>query len=113
MSGCSTPEGAVIAADSVPPQYVNIVAVDYSPRGSHAVVFIAYNEPPDIEPYIVLCEKTPAGWVEIQGGSGGGISWMSTAEHGSLGVRTTWELRTAEWDVPAPDRPELPEDPTW
>jgi hypothetical protein len=63
----------------VPPEYANVVAVEYSPGGEHAVVFIAYNEPPDIEPYVVLCEKTSTGWVESLDGSGGGLSWMSTA----------------------------------
>jgi hypothetical protein len=101
MSGHLTPEDAVRAAASVPPQYVNIVAVEYSPRGALAVVFIAYNEPPHIEPYVVLCEKTLEGWVENQGGSGGGVSWMSTTDDGSLGVQTTWEPRTAQWDVPS------------
>jgi hypothetical protein len=110
VNGYPTPEEAATAADSVPRRYVNIVAVDYSPRGSHAVVLIAYNEPPDLEPYIVLCQKTPAGWVERQGGSGGGVSWISTAEDGSLGARTTWEPPTVEWDVPARERPELPDE---
>jgi hypothetical protein len=105
MSGYRTPEDAVRAGDSVPPQYANIVAVEHSPSGEHAVVFIAYNEPPHIEPYVVLCEKTPGGWVEGQGGSGGGMSWMTTTEDGSLGVHTTWDPRTARWNVPAPEAP--------
>ena len=70
----------------MPPGYARIVAVEYSPGGSHALTFIAYNEPPDVEPYLSLCEKTAGGWVENQGGAGGGRSWMSTNEDGSLGV---------------------------
>jgi hypothetical protein len=73
----------------------------YAPGDEHAVVFIAYNEPPLIEPYVVLCERTPEGWVDVQSGSGGAVSWMSTSEDGLLGVQTTWEPRTVEWNVPA------------
>lgn len=105
MSGHRTPEDAATAEDSVPPQYANIVAVEYSPDGDRAVVFIAYNEPPEVEPYVVLCKKTPGGWVEGRGGSGGGISWMSTSDDGSLGVRTTWDPRTVQWNVPVPEAP--------
>jgi hypothetical protein len=100
MSGYRTPEEAVRAAESVPPEYARVVAVEFAPTGSHAVVFIAYNEPPDIEPYVVLCEKTTDGWNERSGGSGGGISWMSTSEDGATGVRTTWDPPAAEWDMP-------------
>ena len=89
MDGYPTPEDAVRAPDSVAPQYVSIVAVEYSPRGEHAVVFIAYNVPSHIERCIVLCEKTPAGLVDAHGGSGGGMSWRSRVEDGSLGVQTT------------------------
>jgi hypothetical protein len=113
MSGHPTPEDAVRAADSVPPQYANVVAVEYSPRGDHAVVFIAYNEPPHVEPYVVLCEKTPEGWVESHGGSGGGLSWMSTSEDGALGVETTWEPRRVRWDVPARHEPDAQPDGGW
>ena len=99
MSGYPTPEDAVVAGDSVPPEYVKIVAVDYSPDGSYAVVFIEYNEPPDVEDYVVLCEKTDAGWAEGSGGSAGGVSLMATGESGSLGVKTTWKPRAVRWDV--------------
>jgi len=50
----------------VPPEYARIVAVECSPGGSHAVVFMAYNEPPDVEPHLSLCEKTAGGWVETK-----------------------------------------------
>jgi hypothetical protein len=113
MSGYRTPEDAARAGDSVPPQYANIVAVEYSPGGEHAVVFIAYNEPPDVEPYVVLCRNTPGGWVEGQGGSGGGVSWMSTSEDGSLGVQTTWDPRTVQWNVPGPEEPEREAGGNW
>jgi hypothetical protein len=61
MTGFATPEDAFRADDAVPPEYASVVAVDYSPSGQHAVLFIAYNEPPRVEPYVVLCEKTSAG----------------------------------------------------
>ncbi len=112
MSGHSTPEDAA-TADSVPSQYANVVAVDYSPSGEHAVVFIAYNEPPNIEPYVVLCEKSSSGWVDLVGGSGGGLSWMSTNADGSLGVETSWAPRQVHWDVPAPGEPRPPADADW
>jgi hypothetical protein len=87
-------------------RYANIVAVEYSSSGEHAVVFIAYNEPPHVEPYVVLCRNAPEGWVERRGGSDGGLSWMSTSKDGSLGVETTWEPRRVRWDVQAPPEPE-------
>lgn len=88
------------AAESVPPEYARVVAVEFAPAGSHAVVFIAYNEPPDIEPYAVLCEKTTDGWNERSSASGGEM-WMSTSEDGATGVQPTWDPPAAEWDVPA------------
>jgi hypothetical protein len=114
MSGYRTPEEAVRAAESVPPEYAQVVAVEFAPTGSHAVVFIAYNEPPDIEPYAVLCENTPQGWIERASGSGGEM-WMNTSEDGATGVQPTWDPPAAEWDVPAPETPD-PErfrDGTW
>lgn len=102
VTGYATPEEAVRAEDSIPPEYVNVVAVEYSPSGEYAVVFVEYNEPPDVEPYVVLCEKEDSGWTERQGGSGGGLSWMSTSADGSSGVQATWHPRTIQWSV-APD----------
>jgi hypothetical protein len=88
---------------------VQVVAVNYSPSASHAVVLIEYNEPPGVEPYVVLCEKTPDGWVERQGGSGGGLSWMATDAEGNLGVEVAWGQRpTVRWEVPAWEEPEPP-----
>jgi hypothetical protein len=97
----STPDEAVLADDTVPARYARIVAVEYAPDRHHAVVFVAYNEPPHIEPYVVLCEQAEDGWSELHGGSGGGISWMATAEDGSVGVETRWQPPTARWGVPA------------
>jgi hypothetical protein len=70
-----------------------------------AVVFIAYNEPPAVEPYVVLCEKASERWSTRDGGSGGGTSWMGTADDGSEGVRTTWDPPCAQWGVPARKHP--------
>jgi len=111
VTGYATPEEAVRAEDSVPSQYARVVAVDYSPDKNHAVVLLAYNEPPTVEPYVVLCENTPSGWVERQGGSGRGLSWMATRADGARGVEVAWRRPpTVRWDVPAPDEPEPPPD---
>ena len=107
MSGYATPEAAVGAADSVPPQYAQIVAVEYSPDGNHAVVLMEYDEPPTVDLYVVLCERAPSGWVEGQGGSGGGLSWMATSADGATGVEVAWgQTPTVRWDVPAFHEPE-------
>jgi hypothetical protein len=109
VSGHPTPEEAVIAEDSVPPRFVNVVAVEYSPREDHAVVLIEYNEPPVVEPYVVLCENMPSGWVTRQGGSGGGLSWMATDAEGDAGVEVAWGHEpTVRWEVPPWDEPEVP-----
>jgi hypothetical protein len=79
---------------------VHVVAVDYSPGGRHAVVVIEDNEPPVVEPYVVLCEKTASGWVERQGGSGGGVSWMATDADGEVGVEVVWGPPTVRWELP-------------
>jgi len=102
MTGYSLPEEAAVAGDRAPPEVVEIVAVDYSPQGSHALVFVRYSH---VVPYVVLCEKTPAGWVAGSSGSGGSTSWMPTTDDNSLGVESTWWPRTVRWDVPA-DNPD-------
>jgi hypothetical protein len=88
VTGCATPELAVRADDSVPPQYVRIVAVDHAPDGKHAAVRIEYNAPPMLEPCAVLCERTPVGWLAGQAGSAGGVSWMATDTHAGLASRS-------------------------
>lgn len=40
------------------------------------------------------------GWVDSQGVSGGGSLWLATSDDG---VRTEWDERFVEWEVPAPD----------
>jgi len=106
MGGYRSPEDAVRAEDAVPAEYPRVITVQYAPDGAHAVDFMAYNEPPATEPHVVLCEKTPEGWCERYAGSGGGMSWMGTADDGSVGVLTTWEPPSAQWDVPARNEPE-------
>lgn len=104
MPAYRTPEEAVRADEAVPPEYARIIAVEHAPGGANAVVFIAYNEPPNIEPYVVLCEKTSDGWstsYTLSGGEG----WMSTDSDGSVGVQTTWDPPCAEWATPSPDYP--------
>ena len=114
MSGHRSPEEAVVAEDSVPAQYVNVIAVSYSPSGESAVVVVEYNEPSAGEPYVVLCERTGDGWTTGSGGSGGGYSWIGTSEDGMLGVEVMWDPArpTIRWGVPrgsggnAPPRPD-------
>jgi hypothetical protein len=89
----------------VPLRSANIVAVEHSPGGAHAVVFIAHNEPPDVEPYVVLCEKTPEAGSRARAVPAE-VSWMSTSEDDSIGVQTTWDPRTVRWNVSARKEPE-------
>ena len=111
MTGFATPEEAAHADDAVPPQYARVVTVDYSPDGNHAVVLLEYNEPPHVEPYVVLCESTPSGWVEGGGGSAGGVSWMSTRDDGTEGVEVLWgRPPRVRWEVRPPDEPDPPPD---
>jgi hypothetical protein len=118
VSGYPTPEEAVRAKDSVPPHYARVVAVEYSPGEEYAVVCVEYNEPPMVEPYVILCERESDGWSGRQGGSGGGLSWMSTSDDGSLGVEVSWGGSTpsVRWRVPAwygDDRRPQPGDLGW
>jgi hypothetical protein len=102
MSRHPSPEEAAIADDAIPARLVKGRAVEYSPYGREAVVLIEYNEPPTLDAYVVLCRQTGDGWVAGQGGAGGGSSWMSTTEDGSLGVEIFWgpSSHRVEWDVP-------------
>lgn len=116
VGGFATPEEAVRADESMPPQYAKIVAVEHSPDERYAVVCVEYNEPPMVEPYVIVCDKGPEGWEQGHGGSGGGLSWMSTSEDGSIGVEVEWWGRapTVRWDVRSPEerRPQ-PGDLAW
>jgi hypothetical protein len=101
VEGYATPEEAA-RADGVPPQFARVVVVEHSPDRRHAVVLIEYNEPPHVEPYVVLCQHTPGGWTELGGGSAGGLTWMSTSEDGAVGVVVAWgHPPTITWDAPA------------
>ena len=103
------PEQAVHADGSVPSRYARVIAVDYSPDGRHAIGCLEYNEPPAVEPYVVLCENTPNGWVEGQGVSGGGVSWMATSVDAANGVEVAWgRPPTVRWDIPTPAEPYPP-----
>src|SRR3954454_24250545 len=110
MSGYSTPEAAPPGDDSVPAEFSRVVAVEYSPSLGWAVVFIACNEPTDIEAYVVLCEQTADSWVGSHGGSASGSFWVATSDDGSVGVRMEWDERSVEWRTatregcPRPDK---------
>ena len=107
VMGYATPEEAARAHESVPPQFARVVAVEHSPDGTHAVVLIEYNEPPDVEPYVVLCQNTPTGWIDRGGGSAGRLTWMSTSEDSAVGVEVAWgQPPRITWDAPAWDIPD-------
>jgi hypothetical protein len=111
VTGYATPEDAVGAETSVHRRYARVVAVDYSPDATHAVVSLEFNKPSTVEPYVVLCESTPSGWRELGGGSGDGVSWMATSADGARGVEVAWGRPPAvRWDVPQPDKPRPPPD---
>jgi hypothetical protein len=72
---------------------------------------LEYNEPPTIEPYVVLCEAATSGWVECHGGAGGGLNWMATRPDVGEGVEVAWAPPpSVRWDVAAPDEPGSPSD---
>jgi hypothetical protein len=62
------------------------------------------NKPPDVEPYVVLCENTTDGW-STRDARADGDGWMSTANDGPVGVRTTWDPPHAQWDATPPEYP--------
>jgi len=118
VSGHESPEKAVIAEESVPAQYVNVVAVSHSPSGESAVVVVEYNESSAGEPYVVLWERTAYGWTTASGGSGGGRLWIGTSEDGMLGVEVIWDpaTPTIRWGVPrghGDDAPPHPDHSNW
>jgi hypothetical protein len=64
--GFETPEEA--AASEIPPRYVRVISVTYSPDGVRAVVELLTNEEPRVHPYTVLCERDASGrWHEAGG----------------------------------------------
>ena len=91
-----------------------VVAVEYSPDGGRAIVFLEYSPDSRPTPYEVLCEKGAGGWSSEIGSSGGsGWNWKFTHEDptgGELGVTTRWDPPRAEWGTPPPPSPATPED---
>ena len=97
-----SPEAA--ARGDTPAHFAHVVAVEYSPDGDRALVFLEFNEPPRTAPYEALCEKDGDRWIESTGGSGGGEGWKWTHDdpvRGPLGVASRSNPPTARWDVPA------------
>jgi hypothetical protein len=87
--GYPTPEAA--ARGSIPEQYGHVLHTSLSPDGRHALVLLGTNEPPELYPYQVLCERQTDGWVESVSGNGPG--WSSTSDPGdpeNAGVATDW-----------------------
>jgi hypothetical protein len=106
----ASPEEAALEGD----RDVRVVAVEYSPDGSRAIVFLEYNPGSNPRPYEVLCERFNDGWTSSVGSSGGapGFAWKFTHEmpSGELGVLTRWDPPRAEWDTPPPPSPASPAD---
>ncbi len=72
--------------------------MEISPDGREALVVLATNEPPYVEPYEVVCFREGDGWVAGRGSGGLGIGWSSTLI--SDDGRNVGVLRLAG-DVPA------------
>jgi hypothetical protein len=89
VPGAPTPEEA--ARGEIPERYARVLATAVAPDGNHAVVLLGTNEPPKLYPYQVVCGRGEDGWVE--GVSGNGPGWSSTAGEGepNLGVATLWD----------------------
>ena len=105
----ASPEEAALEGDSL----ARVVAVEYSPDGGRAIVFLEYSPDSRPTPYEVLCEKGDDGWSSAIGASGGsGWNWKFTHEtpSGERGVLTRWDPPRAEWDTPPPPSPATPED---
>jgi hypothetical protein len=100
----ASPEDAVRAEYS-PAAVVRIVAVECSPDGRRAVVFIEHEND---YPYEQFCEMAGDGWETGGGGSGGGTGWHWTHDEpvqGPVGVAISWEPPRARWDVPDSEIP--------
>jgi hypothetical protein len=95
-----TPEDAAMGSDPD----ARVAFVDYSPNGAFAIVFLEYNPDSRPTPYAALCERSGDGWTRGIDGSGGGMGWMITHEHGGseLGVTWRWNPPYAEWNTPPP-----------
>ena len=74
------------ARGDIPARYAREIATRYSPDGDFALVFLATNEPPAVEEYEVICERSGAGWMGGSGGNGPGGGWHSTG-----GVTYFWD----------------------
>src|SRR5919197_5318392 len=79
------PEAA--ARESIPRQFARTLAMAVAPDGNSAVVLLGTNEPPDLYPYKVVCQRSRDGWEE--GASSNGPGWTSLSG-GRGGVETYW-----------------------
>jgi hypothetical protein len=100
----TNPEGLAFRG-AVPGDVVRVVAVEYSPDQQRAVVFVEYNEPPEVGRYELLCERRGGAWVERSGSTVGNatVIWAWTHDDEQqvpLGVKTRWNPPHARWDVP-------------
>jgi hypothetical protein len=82
-----TPEDA--ARGDIPERYSRPLSVEISPDGREALVVLATNEEPYVEPYEVVCHREGDRWVGGIGSGGIGFGWSSTSvtdDGTSLGV---------------------------
>jgi hypothetical protein len=73
----ATPEDA--ARGDIPKRYARALSVEVSPDGHEALVVLATNEEPYIEPYEVVCYREGERWVGGSGSGGIGFGWTSTS----------------------------------
>ena len=74
-----TPEEA--ARGDIPARFARALGVSISPSGNSALVVLATNEPPTIEPYVVSCERVAARWETGSGGNpNAGEFWHADGE---------------------------------
>jgi hypothetical protein len=71
-----TPEEA--ARGDIPAEYAKALSVEISPSGEEALVVLATNEQPYIEPYEVVCYREGNRWLAGIGSGGLGCGWSST-----------------------------------
>ena len=63
-----TPEEA--ARGDIPARFARALGVRISPSGNSALVVLATNELPTVEPYVVFCERVAGRWETGSGGNG-------------------------------------------
>jgi hypothetical protein len=80
------------ARGDIPERYVRVVSYAVSPDGAAAVVGLLTNEPPAVEPEVVICDRTAGSWRGGHSSGGTGAGWSTTSSEGkpNLGVAYAW-----------------------